>query len=159
LSGSFRILSAVLLFAILSLSSASFASGMIASTSGVHHWLWDARQSIVDTPSEAADVARRNDLVVGQQREYDKFLDTMHAAHPGVTVIAYHSGVSAKDTKLDYIRKNHPEWLLRDKPGRLLRDSGGAFFGGTLNAPAARYVARPARRLTLATYGGFSAHG
>jgi hypothetical protein len=132
-----RILAAAGLVAALALTSSPFASGMIASTSDVHHWLWDARQSVVDTPSEAAEVARRNDLVVGQEHGYGKWLDTMHAAHPGVAVIAYHSGVSAKDTKLDWIRANHPEWLLRDRSGRLLRDSGGAYLINPAN-PAAR---------------------
>ena len=104
------------------------ASGMIASTSDVHHWLWDAHQSVVDTTTEAAEVARRNDLVVGQEMQYGKFLATMHSAHPGITVVAYHSGISVADTKLQWIKANHPDWLLRNRSGALMHDSYGAYL-------------------------------
>jgi hypothetical protein len=106
----------------------SGAQGFTVTTSNLHHWLWDAHHSVVDTTTEAVTVAKRNDIVVGQQRVYGRFLSAMHHAKPHIVVVPYHSSISVADTKFQWVLANHPKWLLRNQSGGLMHDSYGAYL-------------------------------
>jgi hypothetical protein len=122
----FAISTAIAVLAIL-LGSTS-ASGFIATGTNVHLWLADWNKSVVDTSSEAVTVAQRSDLVVGQSKVYKPWLGAMYNAHPGVVVAWYKSSISAGGDNYTYVSKNHPTWFLRDRNGRLLHDSYGAYL-------------------------------
>jgi hypothetical protein len=126
--GRFRsvaVLAALALFA-LSASTAAPARAVIASSSGIHLWLFDpGNATVVDTTAEAQTVARQHDLVVSGA-PYRQFLGAMHAAHPGVLVLRYRSGIAAKKgTQMQWVIANHPDWLARDAAGNMLTNSFG----------------------------------
>ena len=107
-------------------STAAPAPAVIPSASGIHLWLFDPGDgTVVNTTAEAQTVARRHDIVV-VGAPYRQFLATMHAAHPGVLVLRYRSGIAAKKgTQLQWVLTNHPDWLARDADGAMLTNSFG----------------------------------
>lgn len=95
------------------------ASAMPDTTSGVH--LWSFGGAGIDTRAEAVELARRNDVIVGGPR-FLNWIGAMHAAHPGVLVIQYHSGIAVGGAEFRAIERDHPDWLLRDAEGNLLQN-------------------------------------
>ena len=117
---------AALALVALTASTAAPARAVIASTSGIHLWLFDPGDATpVDTTAEAQTIARQHDLIV-VGAPYRKFLGAMHAAHPGVLVLRYRSGIAAKKgTQMQWVIANHPDWLARDAAGNMLTNSFG----------------------------------
>jgi Hypothetical glycosyl hydrolase family 15 len=127
-SGRFRssaVLAVLVLFA-LTASTAAPARAVIASSSGIHLWLFDPGDTtVVNTTAKAQAVARQHDLIVAGA-PYRQFLGAMHAAHPGVLVLRYRSGIAAKKgTQMQWVISNHPDWLARDAAGHMLTNSFG----------------------------------
>jgi hypothetical protein len=119
---------AALLVACITLIGPSTASGFTSTSSGVHLWLGDWNSSVVDTSSEALTVASRNDLVVGQGKVYKPWLSAMYGANSSIVVAPYKSSISAGGENYTYVANNHPSWFLRDRNGRRLHDSYGAYL-------------------------------
>jgi hypothetical protein len=118
----------VVALAVVALASSATvpAQAIIPSASGVHLWLFDPGNGTqVNTTAEAEAVARAND-VVAAGAPYRPFLGAMHAAHPGLLVLRYRSGIAAKKgTQLQWVVANHPNWLARDAAGNMLTNSFG----------------------------------
>lgn len=123
-------------------SAAAPAQAVIPSTSGVHLWLFDpGNATVVDTTAEAQWVARSHDLVAAGA-PYRPFLSAMHAAHPGLLVLRYRSGIAAKKgTQLQWVLANHPGWLARDAEGNMLTNSFGNALLDVSNPAVVAYQA------------------
>ena len=123
-------------------SAAAPAQAVIPSTSGIHLWLFDpGNGTAVNTTAEAQWVARNHDLVV-VGAPYRPFLSAMHAAHPGLLVLRYRSGIAAKKgTQLQWVLANHPGWLARDADGAMLTNSFGNALLDVSNPAVVTYQA------------------
>jgi hypothetical protein len=108
------------------LAAAPAGSAAIATDSGVHTWLFDGSNTVVDTTTEAVTVAQRNDVIVGVTR-YGQYLSAMKTAHPGIIVAEYHKGTTVK-ADFQWVYANHRDWLLRDKAGNILKSSWGGYL-------------------------------
>jgi hypothetical protein len=108
------------------LAPASSGSAAIATGAGVHSWLFDGSNTVVNTASEAKTVARRNDIVVGVSR-YGQYLAAMKSVKPGILIAEYHKGTTVK-ADFAWVQANHPDWLLRDSNGNLLESSWGGYL-------------------------------
>src|SRR4051794_5478532 len=115
-----------LLLLAIATTGAAPAGAAIATTSGVHAWLFDGTHTVVDTVAEARAVARRDDIVVGVSR-YGTYLSAMKATRPGILIAEYHKGTTVKGD-FAWIEANHPDWLLRDAGGNLLESSWGGYL-------------------------------
>ncbi|HEX2587307.1 MAG TPA: putative glycoside hydrolase [Gaiellales bacterium] len=102
------------------------AGAAIATSSGIHAWLFDGTHTLVDTVAEARDVARRDDIVVGVSR-YATYLRAMKGTRPGILIAEYHKGTTVK-ADFAWVEANHPDWLLRDANGNLLQSSWGGYL-------------------------------
>ncbi|HEY0388846.1 MAG TPA: putative glycoside hydrolase [Gaiellales bacterium] len=102
------------------------AGAAIPTGKGVHAWLFDGTHTVVTTVSEARTVARRDDIVVGVSR-YGTYLHAMKATRPGILIAEYHKGTTVK-ADFAWVQANHPDWLLRDAGGNLLKSSWGAYL-------------------------------
>ncbi len=117
-------------------SAAAPARAVISTGDGVHLWLFDPGNStVIDTTAEAAAVARQHDLIVAGA-PYRPFLAAMHAAHPGLLVLRYRSGIAAKKgSQLQWVMAHHPDWLAHGADGAPLYNSfGNALLDVSLSA-------------------------
>ena len=108
------------------LAGASAGNAAIPSDSGVHTWLFDGANTVVDTSAEAVTVARQNDVIVGVPR-YGQYLSAMKSAHPGIVIAQYHKGTTVKED-YPWVVANHPDWLLRGSSGQVLKSSWGGYL-------------------------------
>ncbi len=102
------------------------ASPRSHNDSGVHTWLFDGSNTVVDNAAAAATVAKRNDVIVGVPR-YGDYLGVMKAARPGIIVAEYHKGTTVK-SDFPWVCANHRDWLLRDASGNILKSSWGGYL-------------------------------
>lgn len=104
------------------------SSGSAATTTdrGVPTWLFDGTSTTVTTSAKAQAVARRHDVIIGVPR-YGTFLKDVKAANPGIVIAEYHKGTTVK-SDFDWVQKNHPDWLLRNQQGNLMKSSWGGYL-------------------------------
>jgi hypothetical protein len=148
------VLLALTLWAVFSFANASSSDAILVSSPGVHNWLFDTSGSGgVDTKAEAVTVAKRHDVVIGAAR-YKQFLPAMKAAKPGIVVAQYHKGIAVDGSKLDWVKANHPSWLLRSSSGGLLRSSWGTYLLDPGNSGVRSWQAAYARDAQAAGWSG-----
>ena len=121
-------LATVCAFAVCAASLTGAPSGIaaIATDSGVHTWLFDGSNTVVNNASAATTVAKRNDVIVGVPG-YGGYLGVMKAAHPGIIVAEYHKGTTVK-SDFPWVYANHRDWLLKDAGGNILKSSWGGYL-------------------------------
>jgi hypothetical protein len=104
------------------------SSGSAATTTdrGIPTWLFDGSATVVTTAARAQAVAKRHDVIIGVPR-YGTFLKDLKAANPGITVAEYHKGTTVKGD-FAWVQKNHPDWLLRNQSGNLMKSSWGGYL-------------------------------
>jgi hypothetical protein len=108
------------------LLGAGSGSASTTTDKGVPTWLFDGSATVVTTAAKAQAVARRNDVIIGVPR-YGTFLKDLKSANPGVIAAEYHKGTTVKED-FAWVQKNHPDWLLRNQAGNLMKSSWGGYL-------------------------------
>jgi hypothetical protein len=108
------------------LLGASSGSASTTADRGVPTWLFDGSATVVTTSAKAQAVARRHDVIIGVPR-YGTFLRDLKAANPGIVVAEYHKGTTVKGD-FGWVQANHPDWLLRNQAGNLMKSSWGGYL-------------------------------
>jgi hypothetical protein len=121
------------------------AGAAISTSSGIHLWRFDGRPANPPDAAYANEVARQADILVGRDG-WKPYIAGMHTAHPGIIVSPYRSGVAVGGTDLDWVKKNHPDWLLKDTNGRTISNEWGLTLINPANAGVRQWEADRAKK-------------
>ncbi len=121
------------------------AGAAIPTADGTHLWAFDGRPANPKDAAYATRVARIADIVVGRDG-WKPYIASMHRTKPGIVVTPYRSGMGVGGADLEWMKQNHPDWLLKDTAGRHIVNEWGLTLMNPASAGVRGWQADRARR-------------